>query len=100
MRIKLAKVYLTQEEFRNGYLLFKETIKNEMKDVMNSMKKDIHDINLKLLSLEERAKKLIFLRSKFNSEYLDETNKNKIILFTKYFLNLFDSVNKLKKDII
>lgn len=100
IRFKLTKVYLTQDQFRENYVLFKETIKSEMTTAIKSMKTNIQEIRFNLLNLEEKAKKLILLKSKFNSEYLDDENKNKMILFTKYFSNFFDSVAKLKDIII
>jgi len=100
IKIKLTKVYLTQENFRKDYVLFREKISNEMINIVICFKNNMIEMNSFLLALENKAKNLLILRHRFNSEYLDEENKNKMVLFTNFFLNFYNSFAKLKDEII
>lgn len=100
IRHKITKLYMTQKEFRDEYFKCREAFTVEMINKMDVLKKQMNEINITLLNLQNRAKKLIFLRQKFNSEYLDENNKDKMILFTQYFLNFCNSVSHLKNNTI
>jgi len=100
VRNKLTRIFFTQEEFKNCYVALKENITKEMTNNIICFKRIIMEMKNNLVNLEGKAKKLVYLRQKFNSEYLDNNLKDKMILFTKYFLNFFDSVSSLKDDLV
>ncbi len=97
---KISKVCLTQNDFKENYLKFNEKLLNEMKENINIMKNTIKDLSNKFNLLNFQSKKLIFIRNKFNSEYIDEDNKKKLISFTEDFLNFHKTVNKVKDLVI
>jgi len=93
--IKISKICLTQEDFRYNYENFKGNILVEMKENVKIMKNCFIELNHKLKTIDLDYKNLVFIKNKFNSEYLDEENKKKMVLFTEYFLNFYKNVVKL-----
>lgn len=98
--VKISKICLTQQNFNLNYANFKDNLLVDMENNVKMMKNCFIDLKNKFKNIDYLSKNLVFIKNKFNSDYLVEENKNKMVLFTEYFLNFYKLVDELNDFII
>jgi len=96
---KISKICLTQDDFKQNYFQYKEREIKEMMENILTLKNSFFEFNENLRKLEERSKKIIFLKQKLNSKFIDKDDLEKLIIFTKIFTNFYNCVENLSKSL-